>query len=168
MIMKKTSALFFAFCVLVSGVFGGGRRDAHENIDEVMLVSQGMDIEYANIDAVSPMGMLLMFADELELTDEQRERIIDIEVKYGESLNALMLQIRQISLDIDKKLHEEAPLEDIKPMLQKKAELYAEEEWLELVQWDAEIKVLSDEQRKKWKVMERDYMFHRYDGETHQ
>lgn len=35
------------------------------------------------------MGMLLMFADELELTAEQEAHIIDIEVAYGDNLERL-------------------------------------------------------------------------------
>lgn len=74
-------------------------------------------------------------------------------------MKGLMLEIRQIDLDIDKTLHEKAALEEVRPLLERKSRLYGEVEWLELVQWDAEMKVLTEEQRKKWKVLERDYGF---------
>ena len=156
--MKNTICAVLSFLFIVSAVFGGGGRDmdadAYRDLDEVVMVSSGggMNIE-------SYMGMLLMFADELELTDEQRERIIDIEVEYGDGMKGLMLEIRQIDLDIDKTLHEKAALEEVRPLLERKFRLYGEVEWLELVQWDAEMKVLTEEQRKKWKVLERDYGF---------
>lgn len=156
--MKNTICAVLSFLFIVSAVFGGGGRDldadAYRDLDEVVMVSSGggMNIE-------SYMGMLLMFADELELTDEQREKIIDIEVEYGDGMKGLMLEIRQIDLDIDKTLHEKAALEEVRPLLERKSRLYGEVEWLELVQWDAEMKVLTEEQRKKWKVLERDYGF---------
>ena len=143
--MKNTICAVLSFLFIVSAVFGGGGRDldadAYRDLDEVVMVSSGggMNIE-------SYMGMLLMFADELELTDEQREKIIDIEVEYGDGMKGLMLEIRQIDLDIDKTLYEKTALEEVRPLLERKSRLYGEVEWLELVQWDAEMKVLTEEQ----------------------
>ena len=44
MIMRKNLCIVFCFRVLISAAFGGGGRDVNENIDEFMLVSQGVDI----------------------------------------------------------------------------------------------------------------------------
>ena len=153
-----------AFCVVCSGVvlasvaFGSGNQD--QDPDEIVMVSRSVDSADSDIAGGSYMGMLLMFADELELTAEQKARILDIEVEYGDTAERLMLQIEQIDLDIRKNLHEGAPLETIKPLLEEKGALYAEEEWLELVNLEAEKKVLTDEQLKKWKLLEREYFFY--------
>ena len=160
--MKTTICVVCSAVVLASAAFGGGNRD--QDPEEIVMVSRGVDIADSDIAGASYMGMLLMFADELELTAEQEARIIDIEVEYGDNLERLLLRIQQIELDIRKNLHEGAPLEAIKPLLEDKAALYAEEEWLELVQWDAEIQVLTPEQRKRWKVLERDYFFFSPEG----
>lgn len=163
--MKNSICVVFSLFCVISAVFGGGGRDldadVYRDLDEVVMVSSGggMNAGYSEVGDVSYMGMLLMFADELELTEEQRERIIDIEVEYGDGMKGLMLEIRQIDLDIDRTLHEEAALEEVRPLVERKYRLYGEVEWLELVQWDAEMKVLTEEQRKKWKVLERDYGF---------
>ena len=160
--MKTTICVVCSAVVFASAAFGGGNRD--QDPEEIVMISRGVDIADSDIAGASYMGMLLMFADELELTAEQEARIIDIEVEYGDNLERLLLRIQQIELDIRKNLHEGAPLEAIKPLLEDKAALYAEEEWLELVQWDAEMQVLTPEQRKRWKVLERDYFLFSPEG----